>query len=169
MAEMAEMSNNNNTSNDNASPWPEIENGSVAFLLDARDDFEARLLRDWVEAQKPETGTHPQHWFISLADGRADDLLGSLPERGNSVWMQPLRIAWLPSEGAASRRSLQDFFYGRIAEPGKVRRRWLAKHQPERVAYVVGDGAFFDEVRERLAGPTGSDDELSEFVANQAL
>jgi len=169
LAEMAETSNNNNTSNNSPSPWPDIENGPVAFLLDARDDFEVRLLRDWVVAQKPELGTHPQHWFISLANGRADDLLGNLPEPGNSVWMQPLRIAWLPSEGATSRRSLQDFFYGRIAEPGKIRRRWLAKHQPERVAYVVGDGAYLDEIRERLAGSTVGENELSEFVANQAL
>ena len=53
--------------NNSTSPWPEIEDGAVAFLLDARDDFEARLLRDWVEANKPETGTHLRHWFINLS------------------------------------------------------------------------------------------------------
>ena len=163
------MSNNNNTSSNRSSPWPEIESGSVAFLLDARDDFEAGLLRDWVETQKPESEARPKHWFIELSNGRADNLMAALPERGNGVWMQPLRIAWLPSEGTSSRRSLQDFFYGRIAEPGRVRRRWLAKHQPERVAYVVGDGAYLDEVRNRLPGEKANKAELSEFIANQAL
>ncbi len=163
------MSDNNNTSGTGSSPWPEIDTGAVMFLLDARDDFEARLLRDWAEEQRPESRTHIKHWFIELANGRADDLMAALPERGSTVWMQPLRIAWLPAEGAASRRSLQDFFYGRIAEPGKVRRRWIAKRQPERIAYVVGDGAYLDDLCDRFPGSTAGDEELSEFIANQAL
>ncbi len=169
LAEAAGVSNNNNTSGDSSSPWPEVEDGAVAFLLDARDDFEARLLRDWVEAEKPETASNLRHWFINLSNGRADDLLGKLPGPNGSVWMQPLRIAWLPADGAASRRSLQDFFYGRIAEPGMLRRRWIAKRQPERIAYIVGDGAYLDDVCERLPGADVSNEELSEFIANQAL
>ena len=95
LAQAAGSTKRNRIPCDSSSPWPEIEDGAVAFLLDARDDFEAGLLR----------------------------------------------IAWLPAPDAAGNRSLQDFFHGRIAEPGKARRRWLAKHRPERLACVVGDGA----------------------------
>ncbi len=166
---MAKTTGSPNNNSGSTSPWPDIEDGAVAFLLDARDDFEAKLLRDWVESEKPETGTHLRHWFINLSNGRADDLLSELPEPGSAVWMQPLRIAWLPADGAASRRPLQDFFYGRFAEPGKARRRLIAKRQPERIAYVVGDGAYLDDVCERLSGAAVRDEERSEFIANQAL
>ena len=156
MAETTGSSNNNNVSPNSASPWPDIEDAAIAFLLDARDDSEVRLLRDWVEAQRPKSDSVPRHSFITLSKGRAANLLGAVPAEGDAVWMQPLRIAWLPSARAPL---------------GKAWRRWLAKHRPERVAYIVGDGAYLDELRERLAGAeaTGSDDELADFVASQAL
>ncbi len=171
MAEASMSSNNNPISRDSSSPWPDIKDGAVAFLLDARDDFEARLLCDWVDTRRPDADSTPRHSFIKLPKGRAGNLLGAAPTQRDTVWMQPLRIAWLPSARMAGRVSLSDFFYGRIAEPGKARRRWLTKHRPERIAYIVGDGAYLDELRERLAGAeaTVSDDELSEFVASQAL
>ena len=125
-------------------------------MLDAPDDAEARLLRDWVDAQRPEADAVPRHSFITLPKGRAANLLGAMPAERNAVWMQPLRIAWLPSARAPF---------------GKARRRWLAKHRPERVAYIVGDGAWLDELHERLAGSEAfvSNGELSEFVTSQAL
>lgn len=143
-------------STNSASPWPEVESRAIVFLLDARDDAEAQLLRDWVDAQRPEADAVPRHSFITLPKGRAANLLGAMPAESNAVWMQPLRIAWLPS----ARRPF-----------GKARRRWLAKHRPERVAYVVGNGAWLDELRERLAGSEAfvSNGELSEFVTSQAL
>jgi len=160
-----------NESRNNASPWPEIEGEAISFLLDARDDFEAKLLRDWVDARKAETDSPPQHTFTKLQSGRTANLLGALPAPGDKVWLQPLRIAWLPPARKAGRVSIQDLFSGRIAEPGKMRRRWLAKHRPERIAYIVGDGAYLGELHERLTGddPSVSDEELSEFVASQAL
>jgi glycerol-3-phosphate O-acyltransferase len=156
LAEATGSSNNNNVSGNRPSPWPEIADGAVAFLLDTRDDFEARLLRDWVDAQTPEADLVPRHSFIELPKGRAGNLLDDVQVHDSPVWMQPLRIAWLPS----ARRPF-----------GKMQRRWLAKHRPERLAYIVGDGAYLDELRERLAGAATivSDDELSAFVASQAL
>jgi glycerol-3-phosphate O-acyltransferase len=85
------------------------------------------------------------------------------------LWLQPLRIAWLPAPDRRLDRPLLDFFHGRIAEPGRARRRWLAKHRPERLAWIVGDGAYLDEMRERQAKAAVEDDAFAEFVANQAL
>ena len=154
---------------DSSSPWPEIETGAIAFLLDARDDFEAGLLRDWVESRRPGGDSQISHSFIRLPKGRADDLLADLPAQDDLVWMQPLRIAWLPTSRTGGSRSLQDFFYGRIAEPGRIRRRLIAKYWPDRLAYVVSDGAYFHDLRARQADATVDDDDLPEFVANQAL
>ena len=149
----------------------EIKSGSILFLLDVRDDFEARLLRDWVDAQLADSDSRPEHRFIELSNGRTCNLPDTVEAQGNEVWMQPLRIAWLPSARRARRFSFQDLFFGRIAEPGRLRRRWLAKHRPNRFAYIAGDGAWLSELRERLAdddADTG-DQALSEFIASQAL
>ena len=171
MAAAIESSSDNNESRSGTSPWPDIDGRAIAFLLDVRDEFEARLLRDWVKAEKPSSGPTPAHRFIYLPKGRSNNLLGALTAQGDDVWMQPLRIAWLPPARKAGRFSVRDLFSGRIAEPGNMRRRWLAKHKPERVAYIVGDGASLGELRERLCDDDTvvSSEELSEFIASQAL
>ena len=162
-------SNNNKVSRDNTSPWPEIETGAIAFLLDARDDFEAGLLRDWVETRRPGGDSQPRHSFVKLPKGGSDNLLATLPRQDEPIWMQPLRIAWLPTSHKGGSRSLQDLFHGRITEPGKIRRRAIAKYSPDRLAYVVGGGAYLHELRERQADAVVDEDGLPEFVVNQAL
>ena len=164
-----EASTNNKNRHASRSPWPDIDAGRVAFLLDARDDFEAALLRDWVEAKQQDAA--PGATFLSLPRNGVDSLLDDLGEDRDDLWMQPLRIAWLPPSHTAERRSRLSAMLGRFAEPGRTRRRWLAKHQPERLAYIVGDGAWLHELRDRLAGSSDAveDDELSEFVTNQAM
>ena len=153
---------------DQMTPWPKTPDGAIVFLLDARDDFEAGLLRDWVESSKPESAG--QYSFVRLQKGDAGDLQATATQQG-ATWMQPLRIAWLPSPNAGRTRSLQDFFHGRITEPGRIRRRWLAKHRPERIAYVAGDGAYLHTLCERMAGAGSSvgDGDLPEFISGQAL
>ena len=164
-----QASSNNKNKHASRSPWPDIDAGSVAFLLDARDEFEAGLLRDWVESKQKDAA--PDATFLSLPHDRVDRLLDDLGANRDDLWMQPLRIAWLPPSHTADRRSRLSSLLGRFAEPGRTRRRWLAKYQPERLAYIVGDGAWLHELRDRLAGSTDSveDDELSEFVTNQAM
>src|SRR5210317_599532 len=162
-------SNKNKVSRSSSSPWPEIESGAIVFLLDARDDFEAGLLRDWVESRKPGGDAHPPHSFVRLPKGGTGNVLATLSGRNGDVWMQPLRIAWLPTSNAGSSRSLQDLFHGRITEPGRIRRRAIAKYSPDRLAYVAGSGAYLQELRERQTDTTVDEENLSEFIVNQAL
>jgi glycerol-3-phosphate O-acyltransferase len=154
---------------DSLSPWPEAEAGQVAFLLDARDDFEAGLLRDWVESSSAGDDSSRRHSFIRLPKHNAGNLLAGLGGQEDLVWLQPLRIAWLPGSSTGGSRSLQDFFYGRITEPGSLRRRFLAKYRPDRLAYVVGNGAYLHELRRRQAEIAVDEDSLSEYAASQAL
>ena len=156
LTEATGSSNNNNESCSGSSPWPDIEDAIVVFLLDTRGDLEARLLREWVDSQRPAIGSTPRHSFITLPKGRAGNSLAAMLTKDDAVWMQPLRIAWLPS----ARKPLV-----------KAWRQWLAKHRPERVAYIVGDGAYLHELRDRLdcEDASVSNDELAEFVASQAL
>ena len=52
-----------------------------------------------------------------------------------------------------------------------MRRWWLSRNRPERIAYVAGAGASLDELRERQAAAEDApgEHELTEFVTNQAL
>ena len=136
-----------------------------------RDDFEAGLLRDWVEASMPDAESIPSYIFIALPKRRSTNWLADVASLSDEVWMQPLRIAWLPEERTTGRISLRDLFYGRITQPGMLRRRWLAKFRPERIAYVAGDGATLDDMQERFAGAENGvvGTELPEFIVNQAL
>jgi len=152
-----------------SSPWPETSDNGVVFLLDARDDFEARLLRTWVESSKPESVAFSEFSFVRLqGTGSAKDRIAAVA-REDDAWMQPLRIAWLPAPGGRRDRSLLDLFPGRLTEPGLVRRRWLAKHQPERLAWIVGDGAWLYDMRRRQAEAGIEDEAFEQFIANQAL
>jgi hypothetical protein len=62
---------------DSPSSRTEAQAGTVAFLLDARDDFEATLLRDWVESGNPRDEVLSRHLFLGtiryrLADDRSE-------------------------------------------------------------------------------------------------
>jgi len=151
------------------SPWPDVRDATVLFVLDARDDFEAGLLRDWVESTRPQDSAFSRYSFIEMPRGRADHWLADVPLDSDKLWLQPLRVAWLPAPDRRRDRPLLDLFHGRIAEPGRARRRWLAKHHPERLAWIAGDGAWLDEMRQRQAEAAVDDDGFAEFVANQAL
>ena len=153
----------------NSSPWPEIADASIVFVLDVRDDFEASLLQEWVESTRPSSARYSPYSFVELPKGDARDWTAALPEQDDALWLQPLRIAWLPAPDGHRGRTLLDFIPGRIAEPGRVRRRWLAKHRPERLAYIAGDGAYLDEMRQRQIEAAVEDNAFPEFFANQAL
>jgi glycerol-3-phosphate O-acyltransferase len=162
--------NNNKQGREDLSPWPEAHHDAIVFLLDARDDFEVGLLRAWVEATRPDSTAAGHISFVRLQGAAVNDALSAATTQGEN-WMQPLRIAWLPSPRTDRIRPLQDLFHGRITEPGRLRRWWLARNRPERIAYVAGPGASLDELRERRAAAEGTlgENELSEFVTSQAL
>ncbi len=172
MATAIDTTANNNKNRDASSPWPSIDAARIAFLLDARDDFEAELLRNWVEEHKPPADVCPSYSFVTLSKDGAEDCLAGAIEDSDRTWLQPLRIAWLPRAKDAANRSRLDFLYGRAAAAGKLGRRWLAKRQPERLAFVAGDGASLNELRERCSGSSAgpvTPDKLADFMTSQAL
>jgi len=172
MAAAIGANSKNGRNGDGSSPWPKITDAAVTFLLDVRDDFEAELLRNWVEQHKPTSDSCPRYSIVTLSKGGANAYLTETVEDGDRTWMQPLRIAWLPAPNAAAKRSLLGSAYGRIAASGLIGRRWLARRQPERVAYVAGDGASLSDLRNRYAGSDAAAeprDGLRDFICSQAL
>lgn len=153
-----------------ATPWPTVDAAGVVFLLDTQDRIEAELLREWIERHKPEADS-PYAVIAPLKDTPSATWTHTL-NTDAATWLQPLRIAWLSARKAAGHRSPKDFFFARVTKPGPLRRRWLAKHNPDRLAYVAGDGAYLADLRERFAATGAAADQqtnLADFIAGQAL
>ena len=162
---MAPSSRSNNGDPVEATPWSQVEAGEVVFLLDVRDGFEAELIRRWIDDTRPDDDSAPAHSIVTLDGSR--ELAAALGD--DSTWMQPLRIAWLPSTSADGDGNLRRTLFGQLLKPGPLRRRWLARHQPDRVAMVVGDGASLGDLRARHGDAAASRNSLAEFVGTQAL
>ncbi len=153
-----------------ASPWPNIGAGSVVFLVDAQDSAEEELLRTWIDDHKP--ATHAEYTVVSPL--RDSPVAAWVPifKSDEPAWLQPVRIAWLPAAKKSGSRSRGGLFYALVTKPGRLRRRWLAKHKPERLAYVAGDGAYLAALRERYAAtgtPGDQQNNLADFIVGQAM
>ena len=151
-------------------PWPLGAEAQTLFLLDVRDDFEAKLLQAWVRERDAES-VRAETAFHRISDGN-DALSLALERNSERLWLQPLRIAWLPGRRSAGGASVRDFFYGRITQPGALRRRWLAKNRHDRLAHVAGEGAYLEDLRARQlqlaeSGPNARP--LSGFIVSQAM
>src|SRR5262245_32088193 len=82
--------------------WPHAEGCRPVFLLDASSRVEERLLRAWIERQRP-AGLAPSGYdVVSLPPSRRPRRRRSLQAleaclaSGGEVLLAPLRIAWLP-------------------------------------------------------------------------
>ncbi len=146
-------------------PWPAVDVGAIVFLLDVRDDFEADLLSSWISDTQPGGDARPVYSTITLGP---DASLRALDVR-DDTWLQPLRIAWLPKTGDDGEPNLLNAFLGTLLIPGPLRRRWLASRQPERMARVVGDGAFFHDLVTRAGDSARTPATLAAFIESQAL
>ena len=139
----------------------------VVFLLDADDDFEFDLLKRRIASGKPAAvGTRVD--YRRLDD---DDIVAT----GNDtpaefVWMQPLRIAWLPAAVDRSAGLLRNLLLGRLSEPGRIRRRLIARSNPERIAWIVAEGASLADLEARFERIDGTAvRSLEAFVAREAI
>lgn len=158
---------------DARSPWPADVPGPVVFLIDARNRFEAQLLRDRIRGSAPEGA----EFEIAELGGRtpADtaqlaDVLESM--RGADPWLQPLRLIWLPRAKGPGSGLIQDLLAAQMENPGPFRRRRILARSPERVCLLLGDGARFSAVRERAAqvwSTSGAGEQLAAFTRRQAL
>ncbi|MGI9335720.1 MAG: 1-acyl-sn-glycerol-3-phosphate acyltransferase [Gammaproteobacteria bacterium] len=137
-----------------APPWPLDAGTRIVFLLDIRDRFEASALQRWAEERS--AGHDVRMEFIRIGtrqtQARLAGVLGRAwveEERAESVpelWFQPLRIAWFAGSRRPGSGLFQDIFYGRITQPGYLRRRWIAAHRPQRMRHIAGAGAWTTDI-----------------------
>ena len=150
------------------SPWPEDRTGKIVFLLDARDGFERNLLLGWIEnTRRAEESGEPRS--ISLPQNGDLREFAGIAELDPDTWLQPLRVVWLPPKYGESAGLLRDMFFARTVHPNIFRRRRIAKHAPERMRFVSGQGATRSHLGNRCREVHGDAMELADFVRRQAL
>ena len=158
-----------------ANPWPTHHEGSILFLLDARNRFERRVLSDWVDSHNTQQQTYLMY-ALPLLDQqlKIDSALIKLIENApNSTLIVPLRLAWSPSSKAIeSGPRLADLLLGDPRRPKSWRGKRLLINKPERVAFLVGSPDTLHNLKSRFAKIIEEEDQtataLAEFIASQA-
>jgi len=162
--------------------WPAQGGRRPIFLLDASSGLEARLLRAWIERNRP--ADVPADWdAIRIPPSRRrrrrrrtslSRLEACLASEGDAL-LVPLRVAWIPRErdGARDVRFRDLFLLGDPRDPHRLRQAWILRREPDRCRIVAGEPATAAELRARWRRASGVDlDEttgLPEFVVRQAM
>jgi glycerol-3-phosphate O-acyltransferase len=139
--------------------------------MDARDELDRDLLRDWVERTAPGQET-VETIFRTIGDSEPDAATQSWCSGDDDLWLQPLRIAWLPGPRKTGMSAVRDFFLAHTEHPGKLRRRWVARHAPERMRFIAGEGATLGDVKRQLKdawGRSGVEHDIAAFTERQAM
>jgi glycerol-3-phosphate O-acyltransferase len=119
----------------------------VVYLLDAASDYEARLLRKWLdsEVESPET--------IRIKSSRRrrtapEPALSEMLERGEDAFLIPVRVVWMAPE-KDGRRSVgwsDAFKPGDPRDPRALRARLIRTFRPSRVQLIAALGAGVEDL-----------------------
>lgn len=157
--------------------WPACDGQRLLFLLDAVSRSEERLLRHWIEENRPaeaigdEAVAIPPSRRRRRCDPRA---LEAALGREDDPLCVPLRVIWdravKPGERPNPLREI--FTIGDPRDPGRLRAAWLHWRHPERRRVVSGEPAPLSELRRRWLDRGGRDPAevhgLARFVELQA-
>jgi glycerol-3-phosphate O-acyltransferase len=158
--------------------WPAAEGRPVLFLLDAASALEERLLRGWIERQRPAGESRVETAVIPSSRRRRrrrlDPRLEPLLASGDDPLLAPLRVIWRArSRGGQREARLSDLLrLGDPRDPGRLRERWVARFEPDRCWIAAGEPAPASELRERWRAAcetdAGQTQGFTEFVVRQA-
>lgn len=160
-------------------PWPASGRDRVLFLLDVASSFEERLLRRWIEENRPEEADAAALEIVRIPSSRrrrgpsVDSFESKLVGQEGLV-VAPLRVAWIAPEheGRREARLIDLLTLGDPRDPGSVRARWIRRFSPDRCRIVVGEPAPAANLRERWQAAVGSDTRVTigfeRFVVKQA-
>ena len=158
--------------------FPDAGGRRVVFLLDAASRLEERLLRGWIERQRP-AGAAVEVFAIPSSRrrrrrARIDARLEPTLAAGDDALFAPLRVVWQPRERDGVRQArLSDLLkLGDPRDPSRLREHWVLRTSPERVRIIAGAPATASALRERWRESAGADTGatvgLAEFVVRQA-
>jgi glycerol-3-phosphate O-acyltransferase len=140
----------------------------VVYLLDAANDYEAGLLRRWLESHVDD----PETVRIKSSRRRRSDISGDLAhvmESPEPMYFVPLRVLWMaPEKGGRRSVGWSDAFKpGDPRDPRGVRARLIRTFQPGRVKLIAATGAGRDEL-EAAYIESGEIDGMVPFITRRA-
>ena len=153
--------------------WPVDETSPVVFLIDASSNLERRLMRAWIDRNRPSGATVDPVCIPASRRRRRgcriDPGLESRMERDDDPVLVPLRIAWLAPrrDGTRSVRLADLLKLGDPRDPDLLRQYLIMAKAPDRCQILVGEPARSSELITRWQEGVESSS-LSEFVARRA-
>jgi glycerol-3-phosphate O-acyltransferase len=158
--------------------WPEASGRPVLFLLDAASGLEERLLRRWIDEQRPAAQNDDDAVRIPASRRRratsGGRRLESLLASGADPLLAPLRVVWRARvrDGRRQVRLADALRLGDPRDPNRLREHWILRTQPDRCQIVAGEPAPASELRERWRAACGADAGetlgFADFVVRQA-
>ena len=152
-----------------ASPWQSAPaDAEILFLLDVDTRLERELLETWIDGTRPEIP--PRHSLCPADPQSIADYLAGVADT-DKVWLQPLRIAWLPAQRQREQGLIGAVFGSLATQPVPWRRRRIAASHPERVRHLVGDGAKLGALAREHADRHDETSlvPLADFIVRQAV
>jgi glycerol-3-phosphate O-acyltransferase len=138
------------------------------YLLDAASDYEASLLRRWVEAGAGPVDTVR---ITSSRRGKGGDpeALAAALSAGDHPFLIPLRVVWLaPMNNSRRAVSWWDLLRpGDARDPRGLRARWIRIARPGRVRLIAAAGEHSSTMAEDYQG-SGQVDPLTNYVTRRA-
>ena len=164
--------------------WPYDGSRPIAFLLDAASPLEERILRDWIEQERP-AGVGRERIRTHLipssrrpgsrryGKGAAVELDSHLAAPEDYL-LAPLRVLWLPVKRDGRRvAGFRDLLrFGDPRDPGRLRAAWIDRFGKDRIQIIAAEPAPVSNLRERWRAASGKYVAetlgLGPFVAKQA-
>lgn len=151
-----------------------IANGHpVIYLLDAANNFEETLLREWIQKERSPDETNAQPFTVPIMRSENTDRLSHALSAPDDTLIAPVRIVWRLKGKVNAAPRVRDLLLGGRRRPWKIWARRIQRAHPDRVAYVIGQPATVEELRDRLNRTAASaeqdaPDGFAKFVERQA-
>jgi len=164
------------------SAWPAVERGGrVVFLADASSWLERRLLRRWIEANRPDHFGDDRIETIALPPSRRgrrkrlDPALEATLASSGDPTMAPLRVIWrgaLREDGRRTPSLLSLLTVGDPRDPSWLRQLFVRWRAADRCLIVAGEPATRSNLHARWLAAAGNGPAetagFAEFVAQKA-
>ena len=151
-----------------------IANGQqVIYLLDAANNFEEKLLREWIQKERSPDEANSQPFTVPILHSENTERLSHALSAPDDTLIAPVRIVWQPRGTVSETPRMRDLLLGGRHRPWKIWARRIHRAHPDRVAYVMGKPATVGQLRERrnrtaTSSEEKSPDAFANFVGRQA-
>lgn len=149
----------------------------MAFIVDAGNDIEQRLLESWIERQRKDaSSTIAIHQVVVPIAAEPEDIpsdaLSPLVDLPDSTVVVPIRVVWTKSKTASNKRSLLRGLFSRNRDrPSRSRAARILSKDPSRGVPVTARSATMADLKRRYASlyeEQQSSAGLINFIAGQA-